>query len=252
MNRVFSPETPLQQLDYGRPRLTYDGPRAERDSRELFSALQHARSSPGDLLDLGCGPRDQAGPAKYLGYRYVGIDLFSDAADIRADAHALPFLPGSFDVVFSYAVLEHLHNPFLGLAEVRRVLRPNGIMVGTVSQGEPFHASFLHHTTWGLASVARFAGLSLERVWPSRDTLVALGSMGRYPLPVRWGLRMLATVDSRLPMLAPRRWLRWSPEEKLKDACDRAGSLCFVLRRREDEDSTGRAAAGGGDLAPGG
>lgn len=231
LRRVFDPISSLSTSVQPAPAPLYDGPEAQRDSRELFSALLAADVRGGDLLDLGCGPRDQAAPSGHCGFRYVGIDLFSAEADVRADAHALPFLDETFDVVLSYAVLEHLHNPFVALSEVHRVLKPGGVFVGTVSQGEPFHDSFFHHTPWGLAAVAKAAGFELGRLWPSRDTLEALATMGRYPAPIRWVLRSLSKTDSLLPFLAPRRWLSWSAEQKLWNACYRSGSLCFLLAK---------------------
>ena len=201
-----------------------------RDSAELFSALLAVRQAGGDFLDIGCGPRDQAAPAEHLGYRYVGVDVSSTAADIRADAHALPFAPGAFDAVLAYAVLEHLHNPYIALAEVRRVMKPAGVFFGTVSQGEPFHDSYFHPTLWGLLAAADAAGLLVERVWPSRDTLAALAVMGRYPRSIRWLLAGLDRLHRAAPFLAPRRWLKWTERERRIDACHRAGSLCFVMR----------------------
>lgn len=229
--RVLDPASKLAGIDLTRPRLTFEGPRALRDSRELFSALLEVRTGGGGLLDLGCGPRDQAPVAECCGYRYVGVDLFHEAADLRVDAHALPFVDGSFDVVLSYAVLEHLHNPFVALAEVHRVLRPGGHFLGTVSQGEPFHDSFFHHTPWGLASVASVAGFSIARLWPSMDTLRSLSTMGHYSRLTRWGLRALDAGDRGLPFLAPRRWLQWSARQRQWDDCVKAGSLCFLLER---------------------
>ena len=56
------------------------------------------------------------------------------------------FAAASIDLVFSYAVFEHLHNPDLAAAEVARVLLPDGLFFGVVSQGEPFYKSYSHHT----------------------------------------------------------------------------------------------------------
>jgi len=126
LSRVFNPLSILDGIEINRPKITYFGPKAKRDSSELFSAVQPYLSPDSKVLDLGCGPKDQAVPAGYLKYRYVGIDYDNPAADILADAHAIPFKSGTFDCVFSYAVLEHLHNPFIAIEEIKRILKPGG------------------------------------------------------------------------------------------------------------------------------
>lgn len=45
------------------------------------------------------------------------------------DAHALPFLPQSFDLVLCHFVLLWLNHPALALAEMRRVTRPGGAVL---------------------------------------------------------------------------------------------------------------------------
>jgi len=47
---------------------------------------------------------------------------------ITGSAYALPYPDGQFDVVFAHALLYHLRNPVLALAEFRRVLKPDGIV----------------------------------------------------------------------------------------------------------------------------
>ena len=64
----------LNQIDVSYPALTYSGPNALRDSRQLMSELSHRIPQGGDALDLGCGPRDQIAPLSHLGFRYMGID----------------------------------------------------------------------------------------------------------------------------------------------------------------------------------
>lgn len=221
----------LTSLAAGRPRITYDGPRAERDSAEIFSPVTSQLQKGQAMLDLGCGPRDQAVVAEHLGLRYVGIDYASPRADVLADAHAIPFRADTFDVVLSYAVLEHLYNPFLAAGEVARVLRPGGLFIGTVSQGEPFHDSYFHHTTWGVLSVFSSAGLGVQRLWPSYDTLRSLSQMGRYPVAIRAGLRTLDWVHESAPFLSPRKAMRWSESARRVDELHRAASICFVAAR---------------------
>lgn len=214
-----------------RPAVTYRGRRAVRDSSELFSAAAPWLKTGARLLDLGCGPRDQAVPAEDVGAAYVGIDYDSPHADLLADGHAIPFRDGTFDVVLAYAVLEHLYHPFVAVQEVARVLRDGGVFVGTVSQGEPFHDSFFHHTALGTLTVFRNAGLHTLQLWPSHDTLHALSTMGRYPRPIRWALESLHRLARAAPFLAPRKYFRWSARERAVDELYRAASVCFLAQK---------------------
>ena len=224
-------EPHLSRIELNRPRLTYSGPRGARDGSELLSILDQTLRHKGAVLDLGCGPKDQAIPVMSLGHQYVGIDFSHAAADVLADAHSLPFRSASFDFVLSYAVLEHLHNPFLALGEVGRVLKPGGIMCGTVSLGEPFHDSFFHHTAWGLISLCVASHFEVVRLWPCWDTLDGLAEMGRYSRVVRAGLRFMAALNARAPFLTPRKMM-WPKREKDIDELHRAASIGFVIRSR--------------------
>ena len=55
---------------------------------------------------------------EHYGLAYVGIDYHTPEADLLADAHGIPFRDRTFDIVLSYAVLEHLYIPFLAAREV--------------------------------------------------------------------------------------------------------------------------------------
>lgn len=221
----------LAEVLVERPAVTYAGPRVPRDSAELFSAAAPWLRPGAHLLDLGCGGGEQAAPAAAVGAQYVGIDYDGARADLLADGHAIPFRDGTFDVVLSYAVLEHFYHPFIAVQEVARVLRDGGVYVGTVSQGEPFHDSFFHHTAWGALTVFRNAGLKPLRLWPSHDTLHALSTMGRYPRPLRWALEALHRVNGAAPFLAPRKHFRWSDRERAVDELHRAASVCFLVQK---------------------
>jgi SAM-dependent methyltransferase len=99
------------------------------------------------LLDVGCGPGSiTLGLAHSVGPdgRIVGVDLqpsqihiakqaattsaISNAVFQAANANELPFDTASFDVVFSHALFEHLAAPGPVLAEMARVLRPQGVL----------------------------------------------------------------------------------------------------------------------------
>jgi SAM-dependent methyltransferase len=65
----------------------------------------------------------------------IGFDVY-DSPNIQfiADAHAIPIVDGCFDGVWIQAVLEHVLDPEKVVAEIHRVLRPQGL----VYAGTPF------------------------------------------------------------------------------------------------------------------
>lgn len=221
----------LESVDLTPPKETYSGPSAKRISTGFMSEISRTIQPGARVLDLGCGPRDQAVPLEHLGMNYVGVDVAGDGPDFYADAHAVPFNDLTFDCVFSYAVLEHLHSPWSVMREIERILKPGGIYIGSVSQGEPFHDSFFHMTAWGAISLfSTSPTLELKKLWATEDTLWSLGTMGRYPRVIKFLIRLIHTAHKSFPILAPRR-MQWSSKEKMIDELHRSGNVCFVLSK---------------------
>ena len=97
-----------------------------------------AQGARGTTLDLGCGTGRNL-PLFPADARVIGLDPEMDSlrrARRRApgvplvcgSAEALPFRSGAFDTVVSGLVLCSVPDPVRGLAEVRRVLRPDGTL----------------------------------------------------------------------------------------------------------------------------
>lgn len=114
---------------------------AENSARYLLPLLRANL----DLLDVGCGPGtltvDLARRVK--GGHVVGVDRSAEVLEQSArhaaeagvaveftpgDVYALAFAEASFDVVHAHQVLQHLTDPVRALREMRRVLKPNGVL----------------------------------------------------------------------------------------------------------------------------
>ena len=96
-------------------------------------ALAEPELGAGRVLDLGCG----VGHSFHLlaPRETVGVDLDAqalagqDRETVVADMRALPFADGGFASVLSVQSLEHVPDPERVLAEVARVLEPDGVAV---------------------------------------------------------------------------------------------------------------------------
>jgi SAM-dependent methyltransferase len=81
-------------------------------------------------LEVGCG----RGVLQHAVDNYTGVDLSESVADYLekpffcSPAETLPFEDCSFDGLWSYAVVEHVDAPEIVFQEMRRVLRPGGIL----------------------------------------------------------------------------------------------------------------------------
>jgi ubiquinone/menaquinone biosynthesis C-methylase UbiE len=98
------------------------------------------------LLDVGCGPGNiTAELATYVGSGEVtGIDLSEEVIALAkrdfmsvgldnlffetGDVYALDFPDDHFDVVYAHQILQHLTRPVEAIREMRRVLKPGGLL----------------------------------------------------------------------------------------------------------------------------
>lgn len=84
-----------------------------------------------------------------------------------ADALALDFEDGEFDAVVAANVLHLLADPRAGLSEMRRVLRPNGLLcVPTFCHGDTWTAHIVSRVLrlGGFRVVTRFTGEGLDNL----------------------------------------------------------------------------------------
>ncbi|HWT58021.1 MAG TPA: methyltransferase domain-containing protein [Rhizobium sp.] len=161
---------------------------------------------PGNhLLDVGCGPAwFWAATASLLpeDLHLTLTDLSSGMVDeavarcsalpfgsvrsCRADAAALPFEDGAFDLVIAMHMLYHLPDPAAGVAEMARVLKPGGFLAVTTNGIGNMREIYRLTTVFGSAptdpAAEAFGYDAAEQMMRSQFGNVA---MSQYPASMR-------------------------------------------------------------------
>ncbi len=144
--------------------------------KKSFRILEPALHNGSNILEIGCGNGHITNVFHLRGYKATGIDINPDrimeakrkypCVDfIKGSAEYLPFGDESFDVVFSFSVLQYVDQSLV-LKEVHRVLKKNGkIIFNENLKHNPFVIAYrtirkafgvqfpkytfpIHHLTW--------------------------------------------------------------------------------------------------------
>jgi SAM-dependent methyltransferase len=71
-------------------------------------------------------------------HRYIAVDLLkTEVVTVVADASALPFAPGSFDLVIATQVMEYVRDPRQAAEQIHLALRPGGILLASFASFSP-------------------------------------------------------------------------------------------------------------------
>lgn len=161
-------------IDYRRP---------QGGGARIFDLVGELRGKR--VLDLGCGLAPYRKVLEERGARWVGVDLRGKRCSALADGFKLPFRDGSFDLVLSAAVLEHLPEPGESLREVHRILADEGTFFGYVAFLEPLHGlSYFHMSHLGLEYLLYKHGFQPLRIFPSHASPPYLLESILFPKPV--------------------------------------------------------------------
>lgn len=205
--------------------------------RQTLERLAVRLAPDATLVDLGCGSMPYRPLFAPRVARYIGVDL---ARNPQADLvmppdGSVPLGDGAADVVLSSQVLEHVDAPAAYLAECRRILRPNGLLVLSTHGYWMYHPDPGDYWRWtGAGLVRQIAGAGLEVV--QVEGIMGLGAAAlqllqdalslrlRGPLRTAWGTLMQGFVAGA------DRFYR--PEQRAADA-----SVYVVVARRPAGDA---------------
>jgi ubiquinone/menaquinone biosynthesis C-methylase UbiE len=145
----------------------------------LQELRRFAPNPPGPLLDLGCGTGGMLVHLQRLAPA-VGLDTAPEAAEtcrkrgvpfVMGWGSTLPFRDGSFGMVTALDVIEHIPEEHGVLLEMRRVLRPGGVLLVTVPAYQFLwsrHDELNHHkrrySRRELGAVLTRAGFTIEKL----------------------------------------------------------------------------------------
>jgi SAM-dependent methyltransferase len=180
-----------------------------------------------DVLEVGAGAAQCSRWLAAQGARPVAVDLShrqlqhalrigsEGVALVQADATALPFIDGSFDLACSaYGAIPFVASPVRVMREVRRVLRPGGRWVFSVT----------HPIRWAFPDEPGPEGLSVAASYFDRTPYVEQDGSGRAVYVehhrtvgdrvrdvVAAGFRLIDLVEPEWPEWNPQEWGGWSP-----------------------------------------
>jgi SAM-dependent methyltransferase len=133
----------------------------------------------------------------------IGMDVFASKNTVLvADAHKIPFDEKTFDAVWIQAVLEHVLDPAVVVAEIHRILKPSGIVYAETPFMQQVHErayDFTRFTQSGHrwlfkqfteVSAGPVSGAGVALLWSIRYFFRSLGTGDKlsrlFPLPFVW------------------------------------------------------------------
>jgi len=111
---------------------------SDRKYRQLIKSL----SKNDIILNLGSG-------SYKLSPSIINVDISPyKNVDVVADICTLPFPDNFIDGIINIAVLEHIPNPNIAVNEMRRILKPGGLIFSVIPFTLGYHASPYDYTRW--------------------------------------------------------------------------------------------------------
>lgn len=128
-----------------------------------LEAIEEILKEGNQLLDVGCATGEFLRVARQRGWTVSGIELSAWAVEAAKDLYNLAVIQGglpdsrlpcgSYDAVTMWDCIEHLSDPRKVLLDIRRLLRPTGVLMlstGAIVHKDPKLTSKWYYPPWHL------------------------------------------------------------------------------------------------------
>jgi 2-polyprenyl-3-methyl-5-hydroxy-6-metoxy-1,4-benzoquinol methylase len=142
-----------------------------RKKRLLIDSFQTAEKN---LLDVGAGTGDFLNTCKKKGWKTIGIEPNKDARKmalengIQLEEDFFSLQANSFDVITLWHVLEHVVHLYEYLEQLKKLLKPNGVLLIAVPNYKSYDASY-YKEYWAAFDVPRhlwhFSQFSIQKLF---------------------------------------------------------------------------------------
>jgi 2-polyprenyl-3-methyl-5-hydroxy-6-metoxy-1,4-benzoquinol methylase len=219
----------------------------DRNQLRLLEITKLLGNHNGALLDLGCSTGFFLERAQEIGWKVHGVEMNSETGTYARDQLGMDifigtleeahYTSGEFDVVTAWDVIEHVQDPVQLLKEVKRILRPGGVLALQVPNINslmvkktgnywnwwtlPDHIN--HFTPQSIQNLLNYSGFevnSLQTWEPVSDFIenvltaalhVAIDTPGLYARLIRKFARMAALILKPVIKLFQHNW--WKQEK---------------------------------------
>jgi SAM-dependent methyltransferase len=184
MGEIFSRPLPGKRLPFTGERLTSElGGQTEIEHLHRYLLARNLCRGK-EVLDIASGEGYGSALLSQVATSVVGVDVSAEACEhaaanyqsdrlqfLQGNAHALPLVDNSVEIVVSFETIEHFNGHDRFLSEVKRVLRPGGTLILSTpdrdnyspaeQSANPFHVLEMTRDELGVLLKRHFTHVSL-------------------------------------------------------------------------------------------
>ena len=205
MGEIITRPTPPAPMHFTGERLTsdYGGQTQIEHLHRYLLAREWCRGK--DVLDVASGEGYGTALLAQVARSAVGVEIAPDAVEhaaasyaaenlsyVEGDARAMPAPDAAFDVVVSFETIEHFAEQAQFLQEVRRVLRPGGLLIVSTpdrdnyspseTPANPYHVQELTEAEFEALLRSRFAEVAILSQRPVFGSVLLPAGAGAGPV----------------------------------------------------------------------